>query len=141
MKMGAHSVHANLQRAWSSSSGSVSCRVGPGMVQVQIALNKETQNNQMEFTTDAAMAATVAPDLTCERSRNTVLVMSTQVHYLSHRTVQYGTHSCISSQHIRSADSSESGSASRVARSSVATSCTYVSTINASKCIQRICCV
>ena len=25
-----------------------------------------------------------------ERSRNTVLVTSTQVHYLSHRTVQYG---------------------------------------------------
>ena len=28
-----------------------------------------------------------------ERSRNTVLVTSTQVHYLSHCTVQYGTHS------------------------------------------------
>ena len=28
-----------------------------------------------------------------ERSRNTVLVTSTQVHYLSHRTVQYGAHS------------------------------------------------
>ena len=30
-----------------------------------------------------------------ERSRNTVLVTSTQVHYLSHRTVQYDTHSLI----------------------------------------------
>ena len=29
---------------------------------------------------------------TLEQSRNTILVMSTQVHYLSHRTVQYGTH-------------------------------------------------
>ena len=34
-----------------------------------------------------------------ERSRNTVLVMCTQVHYLSHCTVQYGAHSRISSQH------------------------------------------
>ena len=59
-----------------------------------------------------------------ERSRNTVLVTSTQVHHLSHSTVQYGAHSFT--------DSSESGSASRVAHSSVATSCTYVSAINAS---------
>ena len=44
-----------------------------------------------------------------ERSRNTVLVTSIQVHYLSHHTVQYGAHSFT--------DSSESGSASRVARS------------------------
>ena len=53
-----------------------------------------------------------------ERSRNTVLVMSTQVHYLSHRTVQYGI-SCVAAT-------------SRVAYSLVATSCTYVSAINAS---------
>ena len=42
-----------------------------------------------------------------EWSRNTILVMSTQVHHLSHRTVQYGAHSF--------ADSGESGSTSRVA--------------------------
>ena len=47
--------------------------------------------------------------MTNERSQNTVLITSTQVHYLSHRTVKYGAHSF--------ADSSESGSASRVARS------------------------
>ena len=77
-----------------------------------------------------------------ERSQNTILVMSTQVHYLSHRTVQYGR---ISSFHalavIQSADSGESRSTSRVAHSSVAASCTYVSAINASKCIQHIHCV
>ena len=70
---------------------------------------------------------------TVERSRNTVLATSTQVHYLSQRTVQYGAHLLIST--------SEGGSASRVARSSVVTSCTYVSAINASKCIQCIPCV
>ena len=42
-----------------------------------------------------------------EQSRNTVLVMSTQVHYLSHCTVQYSAHSFT--------DSGKSRSASRVA--------------------------
>ena len=74
-----------------------------------------------------------------ERSRNIILVTSTQVHYLSHHTVQYGAHLLISTFTVR--DSSEGGSASRVARSSVATSCTYVSAINASKCNQYIHCV
>ena len=42
-----------------------------------------------------------------KRSQNIILVMPTQVPYLSHHTVQYGTHSF--------ADSGKSGSASRLA--------------------------
>ena len=50
---------------------------------------------------------------TPERSQNTVLVTSTQVHYFSHHTVQYGAHLFIRAV---VAAPSEDRSVSRVAR-------------------------
>ena len=67
-----------------------------------------------------------------ERSRNTVLVTSTQVHYLSLYSTVQGVHFTEFIRWVTTAENSCAAATSRVACSSVAASCTYVSAINAS---------
>ena len=84
-----------------------------------------------------------------ERSQNTVLLASTQAVYKApHSTVRhthrqthagYSTHTVAVSSHC--SRKSQSVRLEHNTVESVAASCTYASVINASKCIQCICCV